>query len=162
MLHASQAGEAGCRLKNLDTRWALTLKEADCVKTVKARLVAEGYQDPVLRDGAVGIAGYVSRSSSHLQSISLAALKKWLIWSLGIKNTFLEADGFDCELYLRAPCEWKSKDDRRAWRLRAPALGFDDAPVAFHRPLLRHIVTSAESLSSVGPLFEASSLDLCL
>ena len=56
------------------------------MKTVKARFVAKGYQDPDPRNGNVDIAGCVSRRSSHLESISLGALKKWAIYSLDIKN----------------------------------------------------------------------------
>ena len=33
----------------VDTRWALTWREAGGAKTVRARLVAKGYQDPELR-----------------------------------------------------------------------------------------------------------------
>ena len=55
----------------VDTRWVLTRKEADGVKTVKARLVAEGYREPDLRNGNVDIADRVSPRSAHLRLISL-------------------------------------------------------------------------------------------
>ena len=55
----------------VDTRWVLTWKGADGVKTAKARLVAKGYQDPDLRGGNVDFAGCVGRRSSHLRLISL-------------------------------------------------------------------------------------------
>ena len=48
----------------LDVRWVLTKKEADGVKTVKARLVARGYRDPDLHNGDMDIAGCVSRKCS--------------------------------------------------------------------------------------------------
>ena len=38
----------------VDTRWVLTWKEVDGRKTVKARFVAKGYQDPDLRDSNAG------------------------------------------------------------------------------------------------------------
>ena len=41
--------------------------------------------------------------------------------------------------------------------MRAPAYGSYDAPVAFRRPLRKFLVGSAESLSSVGLLYEVSS-----
>ena len=59
-----------------DTRSALTWKAAEGRKTVKARSVAPGGPDPDLRDGNVDIAGCASRRSSHLQLISLSAVKK--------------------------------------------------------------------------------------
>ena len=46
-----------------DTRWVLTWKGVDSAKTAKARLVAEGYQDPDLRNGNADYAGCVSRYS---------------------------------------------------------------------------------------------------
>ena len=113
----------------VDTRWVLARKEVDGAKTAKARLVAEGYQEPDLREGNVDGAGCVSHRSSHLQLVSLGPLKQSSIRSLDIKNAFLQADGFDREVYLRAPCGWNSKDVRRIWRLRAPAFARNDAPV---------------------------------
>ena len=55
------------------TRWVLTWTVVDGVITVKARLVANGYQEPDLKDGLVETAGCVSLRSSHLQVVSLAA-----------------------------------------------------------------------------------------
>ena len=96
-----------------DTRWVLTTKEADGAQTEKARQLAKRYSDPDKCNGDVGIAGRVSRRSSHLQLMSLGVPKNRPIWSLDIKNAFLQAAGFGREVYLRAPCEWTSKDDRR-------------------------------------------------
>ena len=67
----------------------------DGIKKEKARLVAKGFQDPDLTEGLVDTSGCVSLRSSHLQVVSLSALNKWKIWSLDIKNAFLQADGFD-------------------------------------------------------------------
>ena len=63
----------------MDTRWALTWKEAEGEKTEKAPLVAKGYQDPELRDGDVDIAGCEGGRSSYLRLISLGAPKNWKI-----------------------------------------------------------------------------------
>ena len=116
----------------VETRWVLTWKEVDGWKAAESRLVAGNYQDPDLRDGNVDIAGCVSRRSPHLQLISLCALKKWPLWSLEIRNAFLQADGLGREVYLRSARGWNSKDTRRAWKLRTPAGGLNDAPVALH------------------------------
>ena len=121
--------------------------------------MAKGYQGPDRRTGNVDFAGRVRRRSSHLQVISLGALTKWPLWSLDIKNVCLQADGFDREVYLRAPGEWEPKDSRRVWKLRPPAYGLNGAPVAFHRPLCKFLANFAESLSRVGLLFEVSWFD---
>ena len=59
----------------LDTRWVLTWKEVEGEKTVKARLVATGYQDPDLQMGNVKIAGCVSSFASDILSFEIAMRK---------------------------------------------------------------------------------------
>ena len=88
----------------VDTRWALSWKEVEGKRAATARLVAEGSQGPDLKGGNVDTAGCVSRRSPRLQPISLGALKKRAIWSLDIKNSYPQADGFDREVCVHAPC----------------------------------------------------------
>ena len=140
----------------------LTWKEVDGQKTAKARLAVKGYQEPDLRMGNVDIACCVSRRSSHLQLISLGASERWALWGLDIKNALVQAGGFDPEIHLRAPRQWNSKDTRRVWKLRAPARGLEDAPVASRRSLREYLVNFAESLCSVGLRFEVSSFGPCV
>ena len=128
--------QPGTQPKDLvDTRWVLAWKEVEGEKTVKSRLETTGYQDPDLRMGNVDIAGCVIRRYSHLRAISLGALMKWLLRSLDIKNAFLQADGFDRVVYLRAPSERHPKDTRRVRQIQAAAYGLNDAPMAARRPL---------------------------
>ena len=61
----------------------------ECVKTVKARLVAAGNPDPDLEGGIVDGSGCVALRSSHLQVISIRALKKWNLWSLDFLDASL-------------------------------------------------------------------------
>ena len=145
----------------MDTRWVLTWKDLEGKPTVKARLVARGFQDPDLADGLVDTSSCVSFRSFYLQVISLSALKKWKLWSLDIKNAFLQADPFSREVYLRAPREWCPRAHSQIWRLNAPAYGLNDAPVEFHKTLKRYLVKSTESLKLVGLRFETSKLDPC-
>ena len=51
---------------SVDSRWVLTWKMVDGVKSAKARLVAKGFQDPDLQEGLVDTSGCVSLRSSHL------------------------------------------------------------------------------------------------
>ena len=76
---------------------------AEGEKCVKARLAAKGFQDPDLKDGLVETSGCVSLRSSRLQVISLSAIRKWKLWSLDIKNACSQADGFERDVFLRAP-----------------------------------------------------------
>ena len=129
---------------------------------MKGRLVARGFQDPDLAAGLVDTSSCVSLRSSHLQVISLSALKKWSLWSLDIKNAFLQADPFPREVYLQAPREWCPRMPSRIWRLNAPAYGLNDAPVEFHKTLKRYLGKSKESLKLARLRFETSKLDPCL
>ena len=146
----------------VNSRWVLTWKEAGGGKTVIARLVAKCCLDPDPRMGNVDIAGCASRRASNLQATSLGALMIWPLWSLGGKNAFPQAGGFDRGVYLRAPREWNSKGARRVWKLRAPAYGLNDAPVAYRRSLRKYLTNFVETLSCVGLRLEVSSFDPCL
>ena len=104
----------------------------DGAKRAQARLVAKGFQDPDLKLGLMDTSGCVSLRSSHLQVASLSALCKWELWSLDFKNAFSQAGGFDRDVFLQAPDERDPGNLLRVRKLRAPAYGLNDAPVAFH------------------------------
>ena len=73
---------------------------ADGKKCGRARLEAEGYQDPGLREGNVAAAGCVRLRS-------FGAIEKRRIWSLDIKDACPQADGFGRDVSLLAPTEWE-------------------------------------------------------
>ena len=112
---------------------------ADGQKSATARLAAKVYQDPDIREGAVDTSVCVSLRSSHLQAISLRATKKWELRSLNIKDAFLRADRFTRDVFLQAPPERAPLRSDRLWKPHAPADGLGDAPVAFRRPLEKHL-----------------------
>ena len=66
----------------VETRWVLTWKALEGKRTLKARLVSRGFKDPDLAEGLADTSSCVSLRSSHLQVISLSALKKWKLWCL--------------------------------------------------------------------------------
>ena len=61
----------------VETRWVLTWKDLEGKRTVTARLVARGFQDPDLAEGLADTSSCVSLRPYHLQVICLIALKKW-------------------------------------------------------------------------------------
>ena len=146
----------------VDTRWVLTWKSLEGKRAEKARLAARGFQDPDLAAGLVDTSSCLSLRSSHLQVISLSALKKWKLWSLDIKNAFSQADPFPREVYLHTPPEWCPRNPNRAWTLNAPAYGLNDEPVGFHKTLKRYLLKSETSLKLAGLRFEVATLDSCL
>ena len=117
---------------------------------MKAHSFAKGHQGPGLKKGRVGTSGFVCLRSSHLQVISLGALKKRIIWSLDIKSAFPRADGFGRQVFLRAPVEWAPEGTHRFRKLHAPACRLHDAPAAFFRAPRRF------SLNSVNPFARAA------
>ena len=94
--------------------------------------------------------------------ISLSAIRKWKLWSLDIKNAFLQADGFVRVVFLHAPEEWNPDMVCRVWKLMAPAYGLNDAPVAFHRSLKRHLLNKDLSMERAGLFCVSSTFDPCL
>ena len=113
--------EGGNSKAIVDTRWVLPWKVVGGKNTAKARPVAEGYKDPDMKEGNVSCAGCVSRRSSHLQALSVAAIKSCEIWFLDIGNAFLPADGFSRGVHPRAPQKCGPKNTRRIGVLGAPA-----------------------------------------
>ena len=93
-LHACKVQE-----QLVDTRWVLTWKMAEGEKCAKARLAAEGFQGPDLKDGLVETSGCVSLRSSRLRVISLSAIRDWKLWSMDMKNAFLQSDGFGRDVF---------------------------------------------------------------
>ena len=132
---------------------------ADGQKSVKARLAAKGYQDPDLQAGPVDTSGCVSLRSSHLQAISPCGIEKWISQNLDIKNAFLQADGFERDVFIQAPVDWGSMRSDRIWKLNAPAYGLIGALVAFHRSLKRRILNSGASMKRMDLRLQVSTLD---
>ena len=89
--------------KIVQTRLVLTWKMVDAKESVQARLVAKGFQYPDPQRGIVDTTCCVGLRSSHLQVISLRAIEEWELWSLDIKNAFLQADGFTRGVFLQGP-----------------------------------------------------------
>ena len=86
----------------VDARWVLTWKMVDCRGDAEARSVAEGYQDPDLKEGIVETSGCVSLPSFNFQVISLGVLENWSIWSLDNKDASLRSDGFGRDVFFCA------------------------------------------------------------
>ena len=97
----------------------------------------------------------VATSASDLPG----CLGRWRIWGLDIKNTSLQADGLGRKVFVCATCESDSNDACRIRKGRGPSYRLKDAPAAARRPLRKSVVNIAESPSSAGLKFDASSFD---
>ena len=143
----------------MDTRWVLKWKMAGGGGTAEARLVAKSIQAPDLKDGVADTSGCLSLRSPHLQVLSLSALKKLKLRSLDIKNACLQADGFAEDVFPHDSPEWGPYTSCRSRKLNAPAYSRNDAPVASHCSLQRHLVKSDLSLARKRWQYAVSSFD---
>ena len=119
-------------------------------QTAMARLAAKGFQGPGLKDAIADTSGCLSLRLPHLQAISLSALTKWKLWSVGIKDACQQADGFTRAVFSHGAPEWGPSNARRCWKVDAPAHGRNDAQLASRRSLRTHLVNSEFSLTKVG------------
>ena len=129
---------------------------------MKACRATKEYQEPNLKDGLVETSGCVGLRVSHLQVLSLGALKEWQIWSLDIKNAFLQADGSQREVFLLPPVEWDLSGTYSIWELHAPAYGLNNAPATLRRTLEGHSLRTEASLAFAGLKFQVQTFDPCL
>ena len=143
-------------------RWVLTPEMADGHKSVEAGLAAKGFQDPGPQAVTADASGRVSPRLSPLQASSLCAIKKWMLWSLDVKNAFLRADGFTRDALLQAPIECEPLRCALIWKLKTPAFRLDDAPLACHRDLEKHLLNSDESVKQVRLPCHVLAFDTCL
>ena len=109
--------------KTVSSRWILTEKYKDGVKTVKARLVARGFEEDSSRyrkDSPT-----CSRESLRLVFVT-AALMCWKLESLDVTCAFLQGDLLKRVVFLRPPPDVCSSD--KVWLLRRCIYGLNDAP----------------------------------
>ena len=150
-----------CNISNqvARTRWVLTWEMAGGRKSVKALLVAKGYQYPDIQEGVAETSGCVHLQSSRLRVISLCARQKWKLRRLEIENASLQAGASAREKFPQKPSAWGPLRSDRVWKLKAPAYGLHDAPVAFRRSLKKHLSNSDASLNRAGLRRTSSTLD---
>lgn len=130
------------------TRRALTWKMVENKKDVKARLVANGYQDPDLTNGFAETSG----------SGSLRALKERGKRSLDIGNAFLRADGFQRDIFLLAPAEWDPSGANRNRKLHGPTYGLNGASASFEKTLELYLLRPDDSPAFLGLKFQVSTI----
>ena len=98
---------------------------ADGNKRADARRAAKGYKGPDLKDGNVDTSECVSLCPPHLQGISPGDVDKWMIWSMGVKNTFRQADGSGRNVFFTCSCETGSLECTSHLEIECAGLRFE-------------------------------------
>lgn len=108
--------------KLMSTRWVITEKESEGIRSVKARLVVRGFEEEteVKSDSPT-----VHRESLRL-FLAAAATHKYDIHSIDIKAAFLQGQDIDRVIYVQPPQECR-KDDSTVWKLNKCVYGLVDA-----------------------------------
>ena len=95
---------------------------------LEARLVVQGYQGTDLATITVPFTASATSRDSHFSIASAAALKGRTLFQLYITVAILEGDGFDRDVFAKAPTIEKKPS---FWELTGAAYSLNDAPRFF-------------------------------
>ena len=117
--------------KCISVRWVITPKVINGVMSVKARLVARGFEE---------IPDFRTDSSTCMREnvrivLGIIASEKWQLRSIDYKTAFLQGKEIDREVYLKPPSEFKNRN--KIWKLRKTVYGLVDAPRVWFLRLIR-------------------------
>ena len=109
----------------ISLRWVLTEKMKEGIPTVKARLVARGFEE-VLEERKDSPT--CSRDALRV-AITLIAAHGWQCHSIDIKAAFLQGESINRDVYVRPPIEFRHTT---VWKLRKTVYGLCDAARAWY------------------------------
>ena len=107
--------------------------------SLKARIVPHGNKDPLKNSLRKDVPCMKPEQFRLLCSIS--AEKGWAICEMDVKSAYLQADGYEREVYILPPTEDKNRSN--AWLLKRPAYGLVDSGRLWY-------LTSDKALISLG------------
>ena len=84
-------------------RWVITHKQGAEGMTVKARLVARGFQDPAVKAGSLGVGACMAARLSSLHVLFTAAQRKWEVVKIDISGAFLKGEKLKRDVFLAPP-----------------------------------------------------------
>ena len=155
---------ASCEKKIISCRWVVTWKadqDAPGASRPKARLVVRGFQDPDTTNGKLLLTASMAPRVCHFIICSTAAARHWEVEQFDVSVAFLKSDNFRRVVYVRPPCEAKTRNSL-VWRLNTAVYGLNDAPSVFHRTLQRFLLDRAIWQEHVAFHVKESPLDECL
>ena len=124
--HVYEEVKPGNNMKPISVRWVITEKLKNGKPTVKARLVARGFEEDTSRlkkDSPT-----CSKEAVRI-TVSIANAMKWKINSMDVKSAYLQSNRIDRDIYLDPPPEFHSG---KLWKLNKPVYGLNDAGRAWY------------------------------
>lgn len=106
---------------HITTTWVVTEKVIDSQQTIKARLVARGFQE----DFDQNVESPTVHKSTLKIAFAVAALKLWTCKTIDIKAAFLQGNNITRDVFLKPPKE--ASDNNKLWKLKKAVYGLNDA-----------------------------------
>ena len=139
-------------MKPIGCKWVYKVKcNLDgSIARCKARLVAKGYAQKYGIDYEETFS-LVARMTTVRTIIALAALKKWNLYQLDVKNAFLNGD-LQETIYLEQPQGYvHPKYPNHVCKLKKALYGFKQAPRAWYEKLVRCLICAGFQESKADP-----------
>ena len=126
----------------MTVRWVITTKDTPIEPTVKAQLVAHGFQEA---QSFQTDSPTCSKESIRL-TLAIIASMSWRLMSLDIKTAFLQGQNINHTVYIKPPPE---ANTNMLWQLNKCIYGLADAPRCFYLRLREVLYESGASVSQL-------------
>ena len=119
----------------ISTRWVFSEKEKEGKPTIKARLVARGFEedsDDIRTDSPT-----CSKSCLRLVMVT-AACYGWKLNSMDVASAFLQGNAIERDVFVRPPRDVCAPD--KVWKLKRCLYGLNDAPRAWYNKVTEELI----------------------
>uniref|UniRef100_A0A7M5XEQ1 Integrase catalytic domain-containing protein n=1 Tax=Clytia hemisphaerica TaxID=252671 RepID=A0A7M5XEQ1_9CNID len=127
--------------ETVSTRWVITEKSDKDTNTVKARLVARGFEEittEIRTDSPT-----ICKENLRLVS-TIAVSNSWKIHSMDIKAAFLQGCPINREVFIQPPREANTS---KLWKLKRTVYGLNDAPRSWYLKAAEELVKAGATRS---------------
>ena len=111
----------------ISVRWVLTEKYINGNSTIKAHLVARGFEEPNL--DAMRKDSPTCCKENFRILLAIIAVKHWKVYTLDVKSAFLQCNAINRGVFIKPPREATTEN---IWKLLITVYGLCDAPRAWY------------------------------
>ena len=119
----------------ISTRWVVTEKRAKDRTTVKARLVARGFEEET--DGTIITESPTCSKEALRLALTIMLMEKWTPHTIDIKAAYLQGQPISRDVYLQPPPEFFCG---KVWKLKKTVYGLNDAARAWYEAVKKELV----------------------